>query len=278
MLSTTELWRLIEDTARPRLQHGSPVAADVSLEDDAATAAAYMRNMVTPDAVEGRDSFERMFRCFSADGLSVMAASTSLSTDGNSSAGSGGYADYMFRFAAQRLYGVDLWGVPLQYKEGRNSDIAELDLSSFLTGSENSGSGGMDSASAVAGASARLKFGRAYGFRNIQSIMIKMRKGTCDWDFVEIMACPSGCNNGGGQLRNAVKETPTETRARVQAVEGRFHSQLQVRSPENSPLVQYIYGAVLLKQPLSAAALELLHTRFHAVPKLDILAPLATKW
>ena len=29
-----------------------------------------------------------------------------------------------------------------------------------------------------------------------------MRSGKCDYDFVEVMACPSGCLNGGGQLSN----------------------------------------------------------------------------
>lgn len=31
--------------------------------------------------------------------------------------------------------------------------------------------------------------------------MLKRKK--CDYDFIEIMACPSGCINGGGQIRSA---------------------------------------------------------------------------
>jgi len=46
-----------------------------------------------------------------------------------------------------------------------------------------------------------LKFAQAYGFRNIQNIMRKIKQGKCDYDYVELMACPSGCTNGGGQIK-----------------------------------------------------------------------------
>jgi len=47
----------------------------------------------------------------------------------------------------------------------------------------------------------RLRFAYAYGFRNIQNIVQKLKRNKCDHDFVEIMACPSGCINGGGHIR-----------------------------------------------------------------------------
>ncbi len=37
-----------------------------------------------------------------------------------------------------------------------------------------------------------LRFASAYGFRNIQGLMRKIRLGRCEYDYVEIMACPSG--------------------------------------------------------------------------------------
>ena len=46
-----------------------------------------------------------------------------------------------------------------------------------------------------------LKFAAAYGFRNIQNLVQKMKRGKCPYQFVEVMACPSGCLNGGGQLK-----------------------------------------------------------------------------
>ena len=37
-----------------------------------------------------------------------------------------------------------------------------------------------------------LKFAAAYGFRNIQNLVQKMKRGKCPYQFVEVMACPSG--------------------------------------------------------------------------------------
>ena len=42
---------------------------------------------------------------------------------------------------------------------------------------------------------------QAYGFRNIQTLVQKLKRGVCAYDYVEVMACPSGCLNGGGQVR-----------------------------------------------------------------------------
>lgn len=65
-----------------------------------------------------------------------------------------------------------------------------------------------------------LRFAYAYGFRNIQSILAKARRGKCRYNFVEVMACPSGCVNGGGQIKPEKKEGPRDTRDRVEKVRG----------------------------------------------------------
>ena len=43
-----------------------------------------------------------------------------------------------------------------------------------------------------------LKFIQAYGFQHIQNIIRKLKTKKCDFEYVELMACPSGCLNGGG--------------------------------------------------------------------------------
>lgn len=48
--------------------------------------------------------------------------------------------------------------------------------------------------------SMQLKFATAYGFRSLQTILRKIRTGHCDYHFIELMACPGGCTNGGGQI------------------------------------------------------------------------------
>lgn len=37
-----------------------------------------------------------------------------------------------------------------------------------------------------------LKFAAAHGFRNIQNLVQKMKRGRCSYHYVEVMACPSG--------------------------------------------------------------------------------------
>ena len=55
-----------------------------------------------------------------------------------------------------------------------------------------------------------LRFAKVYGFRNIQTLVRKIKRhhqldGAGDsYDFVEVMACPSGCLNGGGQMKSSL--------------------------------------------------------------------------
>lgn len=66
-----------------------------------------------------------------------------------------------------------------------------------------------------------LTFAQAYGFRNIQNVMRKIKQGKCQYDYVELMACPSGCVNGGGQVKLSqyeVQQRPEENADLVKTV------------------------------------------------------------
>ena len=138
----------------------------------------------------------------------------------------------------------------------------------------------------------RLKFGMAYGFQNIQSIMLKMKRGVCDLDFVEVMACPSGCINGGGQLREEGEEKrSTEAKLRLKEFDRLMHSH-KISRPEDSRLVRFLQDEGLLRKTdedeeetidgivstMKTLSSSLLYTTYHAVPKLDIIAPTVIKW
>ena len=140
----------------------------------------------------------------------ILAKGESFCVAIDTNSGSGGYVEHVFRYAAERQFGVDLWASTLEYKPGRNPDISELEL--IIDGER------------------KLKFARAYGFRNIQGIVSNLKRDRCDYDFIEIMACPSGCNAGGGQLRgDVIGETPIETRTRTKEVEDVYHASLKCR-------------------------------------------------
>jgi len=182
------------------------------------------------------------------------------------SGSSGAYADFTFRYAAKELFGVILpLEVPLPWitsalsvkKESVNNssnftkrlprprantvfgDFMELKLLKLRDGSYTCHAVGSDSLQSTKPV---LNFCLAYGFKNIQGIMqsIKPRSsnsssdGYCFYHYLEVMACPSGCLNGGGQVHSlndtklhhtngsdtipspgSRKETPTARRERM---------------------------------------------------------------
>ena len=137
--------------------------------------------------------------------------------------GSGGFLEHTFRHAAMELFGEDLSTSPLPYRRGRNADFAEVALERDVNGHRE----------------VLLRFALVYGFRNIQTIVNKIKRGKCPYDFIEIMACPSGCVNGGGQIKDP-GESPAASRARVARTSDVFHART-ARHPHDSPFVRETY-------------------------------------
>ena len=274
VLSTSEVWSLLEDEVGLELQSKSAIMdidnyeanEKVSNGNDVPSSnvnsvSQYIRSL-SPDRSEGKDFIENLFRCFSSDGLELVLSSSSTGLKG----GSGSYLEHIFRYASEKLLGISLWNQPLEYKAGRNADIAEIEVRGTLLNSDRDDI-------------ITLKMGKAYGFRNIQSLMLKMKKGKCDLDLVEIMACPNGCNNGGGQLKVTAsdKETSTEANSRIVAVDQLYATAI-LSDPKESPLAKFLYNNTNLGSPYSSFAREILHTQYHSVPKLEEISPLASKW
>lgn len=86
------------------------------------------------------------------------------------SSGSGGYSDHIFKYAAKELFDLDV--AELEYKNLRNPDFREVIL-------EKDGK-------------ILLRFAVANGFRNIQNLVQKLKRGKSSYHYVEVMACPSG--------------------------------------------------------------------------------------
>lgn len=51
------------------------------------------------------------------------------------------------------------------------------------------------------GSSKVIKFAYIYGFKNIQNLIMKIKMNKCQYDYCEVMACPSGCYGGGAQIK-----------------------------------------------------------------------------
>jgi iron only hydrogenase large subunit-like protein len=167
----------------------------------------------------------------------------------HSGGSSGGYLEHVFQYAAQKLFGKKVEN--LTYKTLRNRDFQEVIL-------EHEGK-------------TVLKFALAYGFRNIQNLVQKLKRNKCPYHFVEVMACPSGCVNGGGQIKPTTEESSKEL---IEVVTQLYNS-LKCYRPEEDEHVQEVYEKWLGGEN-SEKCQEILHTSYHAVEK-NVTA-LGIKW
>ena len=104
-----------------------------------------------------------------------------------------------------------------------------------------------------------LRFASAYGFRNIQTLLRKIKQGVCQYDYVEIMACPAGCTNGGGQIKPGAGESAQTVIAQVEAA---YHQPVKSSAVSaNSPLLTLCCALTLESTP---ASLELTVETFTA--------------
>ena len=85
-----------------------------------------------------------------------------------------------------------------------------------------------------------------------------MKRGECHYDFVEVMACPGGCINGGGQpIRPSFQNKPKDCADRDQCLRA-YDVNSAIRFSHENQAVQTLYDEYL-EAPLSDRAHHLLH-------------------
>lgn len=106
------------------------------------------------------------------------------------------------------------------------------------------------------------------GTANAGKVLEMVRSGEKQYDMIEVMACPGGCVNGGGQpIQPAPVRNFTDIRAlRAKALYDQDEASVLRRSHEN-PLVQQVY-AEFLGEPGSEKAHHILHTSYAPRPRL----------
>ncbi|PNX72470.1 cytosolic fe-s cluster assembly factor NARFL-like protein [Trifolium pratense] len=108
-----------------------------------------------------------------------------------------------------------------------------------------------------------LKFALCYGFRNLLNTVRKLKTGKSDYHFLEIMACPSGCLNGGGQI----KPLPGQSAKQLsQLLESVYLENVLPADPFDNPIIKGLY-AKWLEQPGSEKAKRYMHTQYRHVEK-----------
>ena len=102
----------------------------------------------------------------------------------------------------------------------------------------------------------------ASGLKNAKELLTKVQNGEANYHFIEIMGCPGGCVNGGGQPQvDAATRNFTDVRAiRAKALYD-YDAANTLRCSHENPDIQELYKSYL-GEPGSHKAHELLHTTY----------------
>ena len=102
----------------------------------------------------------------------------------------------------------------------------------------------------------------ASGLANAKTVLDGVKSGEFQYDFIEFMACPGGCVNGGGQpLHSSSVRSFTDLRALRAKALYKQDAGMEYRKSHESPVVKEVYGTYL-GEPGGHKAHELLHCRY----------------
>jgi len=114
----------------------------------------------------------------------------------------------------------------------------------------------------------------AHGLGNAKRLLEKVKAGGEQYHFIEIMGCPGGCVNGGGQPIVSSAERmrlPADYRAlRAKAIYDEDKG-MEMRKSHENPAIVKIYEEFLVK-PLGEKSHHLLHTHYQPRVKYRALA------
>ncbi len=151
----------------------------------------------------------------------------------------GGVMEAALRTAAYKLGGS---GAPVEFREVRGTE-------------------GVKEAEYKVG-KATVKVAVASGLGNARKVIEAIKSGEKDYTFVEIMACPGGCINGGGQpyVHDEIRNNIDLKAVRAQELYD-YDSERKMRCSHENPAVENLYTD-FLGAPNSHKAHELLHTTY----------------
>ncbi|MCE5287970.1 MAG: iron hydrogenase small subunit, partial [Nocardiaceae bacterium] len=167
----------------------------------------------------------------------------------------GGVSEAVLRYAHEKLTGVRVDNVDFSEVRGmQGTRIKQIKL------------GDVD-----------LKLAIVHGLRNARAIVEEIRAGTCNYDFIEVMACPGGCIAGAGQ------PVSFESDAKQLRAQGLYDCDktLQLHKSQENPYVAKCYETTL-GDIGGHRAHELLHTGYKSRKRVadegfSVLEPGASK-
>lgn len=107
-----------------------------------------------------------------------------------------------------------------------------------------------------------LKAAVAHGLGNARKLLDRIKAGEADYHFVEIMACPGGCVNGGGQPIQP-SNVRSWTDIRVERAKAIYEEDrdLPIRKSHENPKIKSLYEEYL-GEPGGHKSHKLLHTHY----------------
>ena len=96
-----------------------------------------------------------------------------------------------------------------------------------------------------------------------RKVIVKIKNGEVNYDFMEIMACPGGCIAGGGQPYTEDYEV---IKARMESLYA-IDSGKEIRKAHKNPFITKLYKD-FLGEPLSSVSHKYLHTKFNPRPNV----------
>ena len=116
-----------------------------------------------------------------------------------------------------------------------------------------------------------IKVAVASGAANAKLVMDKIASGEADWTFVEIMGCPGGCVNGGGQpiQPQYVRDTVDLKAVRAKALYAQDEA-MEMRKSHLNPTIKEVYDNYFKGGYGCHAAHHALHTSYVARKKFNV--------
>ncbi len=113
----------------------------------------------------------------------------------------------------------------------------------------------------------KIRAAVAHGLGNARALIEKVKSGEVSVDFIEIMACPGGCVNGGGQpiVPSSVRMDADIRAERAKAIYSEDKS-LPLRKSHDNPYIKQLYDE-FLGEPCGHKSHDLLHTHYTARAK-----------
>ena len=156
----------------------------------------------------------------------------------------GGVMEAALRFAVEKISGEKLGNDKLDFTDVRGIE------------------GVKEAAYTVGGLT--VKVAVASGLANARRLLEKVQAGEADYTFIEIMACPGGCVNGGGQpIQPASVRNFVDLRAERAKALYSVDAAMDLRKSQDNPAIQTLYKEYL-GEPGGHKAHELLHTSYVA--------------